>query len=411
VRTPDDVLRALILSNYLQRINRAAILIFDQPWADDPPRTLRALASWRSNASLASIAGRVFPLREYGFANLFAREQPAHVEDVRTSAAVNPTARTLFDSLNTRSVIAFPLVAASQWYGMLTLHSDTPSPIGDDDMRHLRGLADQAAVAIYNIRLLETEAEARREAEAANDLKLKFLAMISHELRTPLTSIKGFATTLLADDVQWSADDQRDFIQTINAEADKLTDMIDQLLDLSRLQAGSLRINPAPHTIDRILSTAMAQLQALTRNHALQIEVPADLPPVLADPQRVAQVLANLVSNAAKYSPPQSAINLSARHVDGQVEIDVSDEGPGVQPEDRAQVFEAFRRGSSNRAQHTKGAGLGLAICKGLVEAHGGRIWIQDRPGPGATFSFTLPLSNAKLASAEDAAHPVGSPA
>jgi two-component system sensor histidine kinase KdpD len=394
VRTPADVLHALTLSNYLRHINRAAILLFDQPWQDHTPEHCRALASWRGRSDLASIEGRIFPLAEYGFEKLFAHDQPVQIEDVQTHPEVNEKARALFAQLHTRSVILFPLVASGQWYGMLSLHAETPGLVGDEDVRHMRGLADQAAVAIYNIRLLEAEARARHEAEVANDLKLKFLAMISHELRTPLTSIKGFATTLLAPDVTWEQEAQHEFISTINQEADKLTEMIEQLLDLSRMQAGTLRINAQPLSFDDILSTAMAQLQTITRRHRFSLDIPSELPLVQADRQRIAQVVTNLVDNAAKYSPAQSSITLSARLVENRLEIGVRDEGAGIPEQDRQTVFEVFRRGDGENTQRTKGAGLGLAICKHLIEAHGGRIWVQDHPGPGTLMMFTLPLAS-----------------
>ncbi len=389
VRIPADVLQALILSNHLQHINRVAILLFDHPWLDQVPDQLMVLASWRGDASLVSMEGNRFAFEEYGFADLFVPDQPVHVYDVESDTRVNSTARDWYRLLKTRSVSWFPLVASGNWYGMLSLHSELPSKASPEDLRHLCGLVDQAAVAIYNTRLLETEERALHEAEVANTLKMKFLAMISHELRTPLTSIKGFATTLLADDVQWEPDQQRDFLQTIDQEADKLTSMIDQLLDLSRLQTGALRIKPVPVPFADILNTAMMPLQKATQNHHFSIKAPADLPPLNADRQRIAQVLVHLVGNAAKYTPPQKTINLTAYEEGQFVRIGVRDEGPGIPLEERTKIFQAFQRGE--QAQRTRGAGLGLAICRALVEAHGGTIWVQDHEGPGTLMVFTLP--------------------
>lgn len=392
VRTPADVLHALILSNYLRRINRAAIFLFDQPWLERMPDASYALASWRGSPDMLSIEGKSFPFDEYGFADLFGLDQPTYVQDIETDSRVNAKARAWYRQLKTRSVALFPLVAAGQWYGMLSLHSESPGQLNPEDLRHMRALADQAAVAIYNIRLLEAEAKARHEAEVANNIKMKFLAMISHELRTPLTSIKGFATTLLASDVTWDEASQREFISTINQEADKLTDMIDQLLDLSRLQAGTLRIKPALVSFADILNTASAQLKIVAQNHPLTLDVPTDLPLLFADRQRIAQVVANLVGNAAKYSPPSAAIALLAQAEQPFIRISVHDEGPGIGPEERENIFEPFQRGeTANRT--TKGAGLGLAICKHLVEAHGGSIWIEDHDGTGTTMVFTLPIA------------------
>jgi PAS domain S-box-containing protein len=237
--------------------------------------------------------------------------------------------------------------------------------------------------------LLRREQDARAEAEEANALKLKFLAMISHELRTPLTSIKGFVSSLLATDVMWSAEQQRDFLQTAEGETDKLTDLVEHLLDLSRMHAGTLRILPEPQPLVSIVNTARAQLQMLTARHELVLALNGGLPDVLADGQRIAQVIVNLVDNAVKYSPPHTRITLGASPTAEGIQISVSDEGEGIAPDDRQLVFETFHQ--VTRKSRQKGAGLGLAICKGLVEAHGGRIWIEERDGPGTTICFTLP--------------------
>jgi two-component system sensor histidine kinase KdpD len=212
--------------------------------------------------------------------------------------------------------------------------------------------------------------------------------MISHELRTPLTSIKGFLSTLLAEDVQWTPEQQREFLEISDTEADKLTDLVEQLLEVSRLQAGTLSVNVRRQKLGDILGVAMPQLQTISRNHQLDIRVDEGSP-ILADEQRIAQVLVNLVDNAAKYSPPQTKIVVTSHTEDGHVQVDVRDVGSGIRPEDREIVFEAFRQVRMSSTQ--RGAGLGLAICKGLVEAHGGRIWIGEIDGPGTLISFTVP--------------------
>src|SRR4029453_14076269 len=156
-----DVLRALILSNHLQRINRAAILLFDAPWQNAPPGCCRVLASWRNDEALPNIEGQEFSFEAYGFADLFSRDQPVHIEDVQADPRLNAQARNLLVEVKTQGVILFPLVAAGDVYCFLTLHMGVPRSVSNEDLRHIRGLVDQAAVAIYNIRLLETEAEAR----------------------------------------------------------------------------------------------------------------------------------------------------------------------------------------------------------------------------------------------------------
>jgi two-component system sensor histidine kinase KdpD len=216
--------------------------------------------------------------------------------------------------------------------------------------------------------------------------------MISHELRTPLTSIIGFTTTLLAEDVAWEPDEQRDFIHTIQHEADRLQELIEQLLDLSRLEAGMLPISPQPYSLHEIIEDALPQFQILTNRQTLTMHLPASLPPVNVDAKRIAQVLVNLVRNASAYASKGTEISISASVRGGFVQINVNDQGPGIPHAEHKRVFKAFRRGVNAENGSAQGAGLGLAICKGLVEAHGGRIWIKQKTTPGTTISFTIPL-------------------
>ena len=394
VSTLDELLRVLLANGHFTGCNRAAILVFDRPWTDQfpPPEYLEVVASVSKDDRLPELTYPRVQLDMAWVEQSGVRNRPVFVSDVNAGAGLPERARKALEQLAVRSFAVFPLKASGEWYGLLALQFTAPDGVSAEDVRHVEGLVDQAAVAIRNIRLFEAEARARREAERANELRLRFLAMISHELRTPLTSIKGFVTTLLADDVTWDEQSQRDFLVIANQEADKLTDMIDQLLDLSRLEAGMLNIHPTRRTMSSIVAVTMTQLEAIAPDHQLNVDVPDALPPVKADLQRISQVLTNLVGNAAKYSPLGTQVNISATATDGWVQVNVTDQGPGISAADRAHLFEAFRRGESSPIRRTKGAGLGLAICRGLIEAHGGRIWVQDRNGPGATLSFTLPV-------------------
>jgi len=271
-------------------------------------------------------------------------------------------------------------------------------------MRHIKVLVDQASITLYNLQLLEIEAESRHEAEKATEIKTRFLAMISHELRTPLTSIKGFITTLLADDVTWEAEEQRDFYQTIDQEANRLQELIDHLLDLSRLEEGMLPITMQPHSFEEIVADVLPQFHTMTQKHELIVRLPTNLPQVDVDAKRIAQVLVNLVHNAAIYTPEGTAIILSAAVRGGSLQVNIIDQGPGIPPAERKRVFQAFRRGIHEENGTGKGAGLGLAICKGLIEAHGGKIWIKKQTTAGTTISFTVPIvqSNASVFTPEE---------
>jgi PAS domain S-box-containing protein len=266
-----------------------------------------------------------------------------------------------------------------------------------DQQHHLRGFSkitrDLTERKQAEQRMIELEQEkiARAEAEKANALKLKFLAMISHELRTPLTSIKGFTSTLLQPDVHWTEAQYLEFIGIMDVEADKLTALIDQILDIARLNARMLRLNPTALSLADLLGQMQPRLAPITRNHTLETHIPGDLPLIEVDPFRMEQILTNLIENAAKYSAVHTPIKLNAHPVDGLVEIEVQDEGVGIPPEEWDSVFEAFQQVHQNKRPQP-GAGLGLAICKGLVEAHGGSIRVKASSDKGTTIAFTLPI-------------------
>ncbi len=388
--TPKGILSALLTSRYIENAAQAAIVVFDKAWQDDPA-TYEVEAAL-SDSTLPGFAAD-HSLRDSPLARLFSSNQSLFLDNVSDDARLDPATKALLAEQKIAQLMFFPLWAAGGCFGLLALYCAATNLCTEDDFRHIRIFADQVAIVMDNVRLLDAERQARREAEYANELKLKFLAMISHELRTPLTSIKGFVTSLLATDVTWSEEDQREFITIISEESDKLTDLISQLLDLSQLQAGTLRIQPSTQTVQSIFDIATVQLNTLAERHRLTIHISPDLPPITADAQRIAEVVTNLVGNAVKYAPEGTPIRVEASRQDGMITVSVSDEGPGIPPENRDVVFEAFRQLERKSAQPLKGAGLGLAICKGLIEAHHGRIWISNETHTGTTIIFALPLA------------------
>jgi two-component system, OmpR family, sensor histidine kinase KdpD len=324
--------------------------------------------------------------------DLIHPSKPVIVSEIARDQRLTPAVRGLLSEWQIQTVAIFPLIALGNWLGYLIIFFSQEKHFEAIELRHIKILVDQATITLYNLRLLEFEAESRYEAERANDIKTEFLAMISHELRTPLTSIIGFTTTLLADDVVWEPDEQRDFIQTIQQEADRLQELIDHLLDLSRLEAGMLPISLGSHSLHEIIEDVLPQFHSLIDGQSISMHFPTNLPPVYADAKRIAQVLVNLVRNASTYAPKGTEISISASVRTGFMQINVKDQGPGIPPVEHRKVFKAFQRGLNLENGPTKGAGLGLAICKGLVEAHGGRIWIKKKNTSGTTISFTIPL-------------------
>ena len=352
------------------------------------------LAEWRVAVDLPSPANAGFALGIDWLVKVRMRAHAGVAQDVEQDASLSESARAQLRAQRMSSYALFPLVVGGVWYGVLVFYFTKPGAITAPELAHVQELVDQAAVAIDNQRLLEAEVRARIAAEEASRTRLQYLAMISHELRAPLSAIKGFITTLLTKDVEWDLATQHDFMSIIDTEADKLTKLVDELLDFSRMDAGRLRVMPEVQTLHDILARATPQLSMLTQNYNLMLDIPPDLPAVMADRQRIAQVLTNLVDNAVKYTPRHTNIRISAMPEGDYVRVDASDEGPGIAPEEETQLFQPFYRGNDSLVHQTRGAGLGLAICKGLVEAHGGKIWLQSHKGPGTTISFTLPIAS-----------------
>lgn len=395
-RRPDLVLKILMSAHELRSAERATVLFFDDPKVG-PVGGVEVVAAWLSHPNLSPWPGESNLYEEVAFWELVNSSRAVVINGIKSDPRLQPFSSGILAEAQIQTLVILPLVASGNWLGSLVIYFENDYSIDHIGLRHLNILVDQAAITFQNQKLLKAEEELRHEAERANEIKTQFLAMISHELRTPLTSIIGFTTTMLAEDVSWDQNEQHDFVLTIQQEADRLQELIDHLLDLSRLEAGRMPIVMKPQSIHEIIKDASAQLKVLTNRHTLTFHLPARLPLVLADTKRIGQVIVNLVRNAASYSEKGTEITISA-HVSGTfVQVNVSDQGPGIPPTENKKVFEAFRRGVKMESSTAQGAGLGLAICKGLVEAHGGRIWIKKKAPPGATISFTIPLIPASI--------------
>ncbi len=249
---------------------------------------------------------------------------------------------------------------------------------------------EQATSVIERARLrresLQVEVLKRTDA-----LRAALLSSVSHDLRTPLASIKASASSLLQEDVQWDEETRRSFALTIEREADRLNRLVANLLDMSRIEGGALKPEKEWYPIDELIHDVLGRMQQMLQNRTVITHLPDDLPPVKLDYLEIDQVLTNLIENAVRYTPAGSPIEIGTR-VDGdQMVVSVADRGPGIPPADLERVFDKFYRVLVTGVK-TTGSGLGLAVSKGLVEAHGGRIWAENREGGGAIFSFTLPL-------------------
>lgn len=224
-------------------------------------------------------------------------------------------------------------------------------------------------------------------------MKSSLISTVSHELRTPMAAIKGYATTLLAEDVEWDRGTQREFLQVIEKETDRLSGLVNDLLDMSRIEAGSLKVKRTACRLEDLVHNAARRAHPDPCDR-LQVNLPPHLPTLFADPQRIEVVLRNLIENAAKYAGEASPIYVSAEVRGHELVVRVEDEGPGIPPEHSQRIFDSFYRIDSSLARTAAGTGLGLAICQGFVRAHGGSIWLEPR-ARGTSIAFSLPLQEA----------------
>ncbi len=259
-----------------------------------------------------------------------------------------------------------------------------------EQRRLLEAFASLAAVAIERVHLAEAAGQVHI-LEATEKLQSALLNSISHDLRTPLVSITGALSTLQEDDVRLDTEARRILVDTAAEEAGRLNRLVGNLLDMTRLEAGAIKVKREPRDVQDVIGAALYQVRERLGDRPVEIDIPANLPLVPLDFVLVVHVLVNLIDNALKYSPPESPIQIRTRPLDGEVAIEVADQGVGIPAEDLDRVFQKFYR--VQRPDNVTGTGLGLSISKGLVEAHGGRIWAQSRPNGGTIITVALRLS------------------
>lgn len=223
------------------------------------------------------------------------------------------------------------------------------------------------------------------------DMRSALLASVSHELQTPISIIKAYASTLARTDAEWSQQTVMDKLQAIEEESDRLSELVTKILYTSRLEAGSLVLNRLVLDLPKQVHKVAKRLGEQTEIHRVEVDFPPEFPPILADPEKIGELLTNLVENAIKFSPQGGTIIIKGETSGNGASVTVADEGIGIPLRDRDKIFDRFYRVADRSAQQTRGTGLGLYICKTLVEAHGGRIWVESELGKGSRFTFSLP--------------------
>lgn len=292
-------------------------------------------------------------------------------------------------TLSEADALFLPLHGSRGRVGVLGVKLGGAQPVDPWQLQLLRTFAAQLGSALERAQLAETAQRVQIQIEAER-MRSSLLSSVSHDLRTPLGVITGATGTLLEHERYLAPEARHDLLESVHEEAERLNRLVGNLLDMTKLASGTLQPKKEWHPLDEIVGVAMNRVEHRLGGREVTIVLPRDLPPLPVDAVLVEQVLINLLENAIKYTPPGTALEIMAQRAGDAVEVAVADRGPGVPLGERLQIFDKFYR--FNPDPLVGGAGLGLAICRGMVEAHGGRIWVEDREGGGAVFRFTIPI-------------------
>jgi len=316
-----------------------------------------------------------------------------HISDVREDP--DYVLLGLAETNKFRSILSVPMLRDGNPIGAITVAAPRAVPFPDKQVEVLKTFADQAVIAVENTRLFNEIQDKTHQLEVANRHKSEFLANMSHELRTPLNAVIGFSEVLLERMFGEVNPKQEEYLNDILSSGKHLLSLINDILDLSKIEAGRMELESQPFDLPAALDNALTLIRERAARHGLRLEVTVDpgLGEVKGEERKVKQVLLNLLSNAVKFTPEGGKISLSASLNDGMAEISVADTGVGIAPEDQEAIFEEFRQVGSDYARKREGTGLGLALARRLVALHGGKLWVESEPGKGSTFTFTLPVS------------------
>jgi len=336
-----------------------------------------------------SITGKVY---DEGEARLICKS----AEVVDAMADMRPFNRQIFSrSLSSdklpRCVLAAPITAGDKKYGVLVLETlNGGDTFTEGDLPFIQTLADLIALAIDRF-YLEEQLDTVRDARRVEYLRSEIMAILSHELRIPLSAIKGYSTALQLDEVEWSKEKQQEFLTLIEDECDNMQVMLKEILDSSLIEVEQLTLERQPTRLQWLARNVVHEAQRRTENHRILVDLPSDFPIVEVDQRWIKQVLRNILENAIRYSPEGGLIVIHGEVRSSDVVISIADEGIGISPENLIPIFEKYFRVRSAADYHVAGTGLGLPVARAIVEAHGGRIWIESKLGEGSTVFFSLP--------------------
>jgi signal transduction histidine kinase len=360
---------------------------------DEQSREFNLRAIYGMDQSLIdALSQRHIGLNDPTVAEVFAQREPIQVADLREEPASDINEITLRAGYRARMVA--PLLRGEDIVGTLVVRRRAPGEFAKDTVDIIKTFAAQSALAIQNARLFHEIEDKGRQLEEASQHKSQFLANMSHELRTPLNAILGY-TELMADGAYGEPSDETlGVLKRLEANGKHLLGLINDVLDLSKIEAGQLVLELSDYCIQDIAQTVRSTLEPLAADKKLgfKVEVAPQLPPGHGDGRRLTQVLINLVGNAIKFTDA-GEVAIRAEANDGSFHVYVRDTGPGISSADQARLFQEFQQADNAITKKKGGTGLGLAISKRIIEMHGGRIWVESQPGQGSTFAFTLPIT------------------
>ena len=322
-----------------------------------------------------------------------ASREPVSVPNILQESAYAPRMRQILERFGFRASLAVPLLREDRIIGGLVVRRKSTGEFRPEVIELLKTFATQSVLAIQNARLFREIEEKSQQIEAANRHKSEFLANMSHELRTPLNAIIGFSEVLQERYFGELNEKQAEYTDDILTSGRHLLSLINEILDLSKVEAGRMELELATFDLPLAIDNARTFVRERATNHGITLEVKVDerIGDIVGDERKIKQILLNLLSNAVKFTPEGGRITINARPANGAIEISVTDTGIGIAEEDQPRIFEEFRQ-VGNESKKIEGTGLGLTLAKKFVELHGGRIWVESEVGKGSTFVFTLPL-------------------
>jgi signal transduction histidine kinase len=320
---------------------------------------------------------------------------PTQVEDLRQEHEFATRGmRPILSRLGYQSLLAVPLLLDQKTMGALTIYRRQTGTFAAEVVNLLQTFATQSVLAIQNARLFREIEDKSRQIEAANRHKSEFLANMSHELRTPLNAIIGFSEVLQEKLFGELNEKQAEYTEDILTSGQHLLSLINEILDLSKVEAGRMELEMATFDLPLAIDNARTFVRERAVKHGITLDVDVDerLGEYVGDERKIKQILLNLLSNAVKFTPEAGRISITANKTDHGVEISVSDTGIGIPLAEQPTIFEEFRQVGGDYAHKKEGTGLGLTLAKKFVELHGGKIWVESEVGKGSTFTFNLPL-------------------